>query len=74
MANNTIQDICGNHYRYSNKDEYMRKISLLLPKDMYESVSEISINTDRSKSQMIRNMIQMYLDQYYEWEKKNKKR
>lgn len=74
MANNSIHDIHGSDYKYSPRDEYMRKISLLLTKDMYESVADIATKTDRSKSQMIRNMIQMYLEQYYEWEKKNKKR
>lgn len=74
MERNTIQGLAGSDYRYSTKDDYKRKISLIMPKTMWENVYDISVKNERSMSQQIRTMIQMYLQQYYDWEKKNKRR
>jgi predicted DNA-binding protein len=44
-----------------------KAISLRLPEDIHEQLEEIAVDTDRSKSYLIRKAIERYLDEYADY-------
>jgi predicted DNA-binding protein len=44
-----------------------KAISLRLPEDINDQLEEIAVNTDRSKSYLIRKAIERYLDEYADY-------
>ena len=44
-----------------------KAISLRLPEDIHERLEEIAVDTDRSKSYLIRKAIERYLDEYADY-------
>ncbi len=43
-------------------------VSLRLPKDVHEQLEEIAIDTDRSKSYLIKKAIERYLDEHADYQ------
>lgn len=43
-------------------------VSLRLPKDVHKQLEEIAIDTDRSKSYLIKKAIEQYLDEHADYQ------
>jgi len=56
-----------------NNINKIKKISLNISNDQYNQLSECAAETDRSISGMIRQTIDLYLNQYNQWKQNQEK-